>query len=100
MALPYIAMGYRMSKHAFLSHFSPYFLLFGKHPIPPYSIATQMDQVVDLDSPTTKAKVIAERDALFMKVMPMAMENLSIAQHQDTLRYAHTQGGSYKPKVR
>jgi hypothetical protein len=30
----------------------------------------------------------------------MAMENLSIAQHWDTLRYAHTQGGSYKPKVR
>jgi hypothetical protein len=32
--------------------------------------------------------------------MPMAMENLSIAQHWDTLRYAHTQGNSYKPKVR
>jgi hypothetical protein len=32
--------------------------------------------------------------------MPMAMENLSIAQHWDTLRYAHTRGGSYKPKVR
>jgi hypothetical protein len=30
----------------------------------------------------------------------MAMENLSIAQHRDTLRYAHTQGGSYKPKVK
>jgi hypothetical protein len=28
----------------------------------------------------------------------MAMENLSIAQHQDTLWYAHTRGG--KPKVR
>jgi len=32
--------------------------------------------------------------------MPMAMENLSIAQHRDTLRYAHTRGGNYKPKVR
>jgi hypothetical protein len=32
--------------------------------------------------------------------MPMAMENLSIAQHQDTLWYAHTRGGSYKPKVK
>jgi hypothetical protein len=32
--------------------------------------------------------------------MPMAMENLSIAQHQDTLQYAHTWGGSYKPQVR
>ncbi len=30
----------------------------------------------------------------------MAMENLSIAQHRDTLRYAHTRGGSYKPKVK
>jgi hypothetical protein len=30
----------------------------------------------------------------------MAMENLSIAQHRDTLWYAHTQGGNYKPKVR
>jgi len=83
-----------------LSHFSPYFLLFGRHPIPPSSIAAQMDQVVDLDSPTTWAKVIAERAALFRRFMPMAMENLSIAQHQDTLRYAHTRGGSYKPKVK
>jgi len=29
----------------------------------------------------------------------MAMENLSIAQHRDTLRYAHTRGDNYKPKV-
>jgi len=81
LALLYITMGYRMSKHASLFHFSPYFLLFGKHPIPPSSIVVQMDQVVDLDSPTAWAKVIAERATLFRKVMPMAMENLSIAQH-------------------
>jgi hypothetical protein len=30
----------------------------------------------------------------------MAMENLSIAHHRNTLWYAHTQGGNYKPKVR
>jgi hypothetical protein len=79
---------------------SPYFLFFGRHPIPPFSIPTQMDQVVDLDSPTTWARVIVERVVLFRRVMPMAMENLSIAQHRDTLQYAHTRGGSYKPKVR
>ncbi len=99
MALPYIAMGYRMSKHAFLSHFSPYFLLFGRHPIPPSSVAIQMNQVVELDFPATWARVITKRVILFMRVMPMAMENLSIAQRRDTLRYAHTRGGSYKPKV-
>jgi len=79
LALPYIAMGYRMSKPASLFHFFPYFLLFGRHPIPPSSIVVQMDQVVDLDSPTTWARVIVKRAALFRRVMPMAMENLSIA---------------------
>ncbi|CAK9215150.1 unnamed protein product [Sphagnum troendelagicum] len=72
-------MGYMMSKHAFLSHFAPYFLLFGRHPIPPPSIVAQMDQVVDLDFPATWARVIAKRVVLFRRVMPMAMENLSIA---------------------
>jgi hypothetical protein len=30
----------------------------------------------------------------------MAMENLSITQHCNILRYAHTRGGNYKPKVK
>jgi hypothetical protein len=30
----------------------------------------------------------------------MAMKSLSIAKHQNTLRYAHTRGGSYKLKVK
>jgi hypothetical protein len=85
LALPYIAMGYKMSKHTSLSHFAPYFLLFGRHPIPPSSIVAQMDQVVDLDSLATWVKVIVERVTLFKRVMPMAMENLSITQHRDTL---------------
>jgi hypothetical protein len=93
-------MGYKMSKHAFLFHFTPYFLLFGRHPITPSSIVIQMDQVVDLDSPTTWVKVIAKKAPLFKRVMPMAMEILSIAQHQGTLRYTHTRAGSYKLKVR
>jgi hypothetical protein len=38
-----------------------------------------MDQVVDLDSPTIWARVITEKATLFKRVMPMAMENLSIA---------------------
>jgi hypothetical protein len=40
-----------------------------------------MDHVVDLDSLATWAKVVAKKAAIFKKVMPMAMENLSIAQH-------------------
>ncbi len=93
-------MGYRMSKHASLFHFFSYFLLFGRHPIPPSSIIAQMDQVMDLDSPATWARVIAKRAALFKRVMPMAIKILSIAQHRDTLWYAHTRGGNYKPTVK
>jgi hypothetical protein len=93
-------MGYMMFKHASLSHFFPYFLLFAKHPIPPSSIVVQMDQVMDLDFPSTWVRVIVKKVALFRKVMPMAMENLSITQHRDTLRYADTRGGSYKLKVK
>jgi hypothetical protein len=43
---------------------------FGRHPIPPSSITTQMDQVVDLDSPTTWARVIAKRATLFKRLCP------------------------------
>jgi hypothetical protein len=50
----------------------------GEHPIPPSSIVAQMDQVVDLDSLATWARIIVERAALFRRVMPMAMENLSL----------------------
>ncbi len=84
----------------FFVHFFPYFLFFRKHLISPFSIVAQMDQVVDLDSPATWARVIVERATLFKRVMPTAMENFSIVQHWDTLRYAHTQGENYKPKVR
>jgi hypothetical protein len=59
-----------------------------------------MNQVVDLDSPAAWAKVITEKVVLFKRVMPMAMENFSIAHHRNTLRYTHTRSNSYKPKAR
>ena len=30
----------------------------------------------------------------------MALENLAIAQHKDTLRYAHIRSGAYRPQLR
>ena len=32
--------------------------------------------------------------------MPIANENLSIAQHRDTLRYACIRSGAYRPQLR
>jgi hypothetical protein len=32
--------------------------------------------------------------------MPIALNNLATAQHRDTLQYAHTRSGDYKPKLK
>jgi hypothetical protein len=88
LAIPYSTMGYKIQTRLFVSLCS-ILLFFGRYTNPPFSIVAQMDQVVDLDFPATWARVITEKVVLFRRVMPMAMENLSIAQHQDTLRYAH-----------
>jgi hypothetical protein len=98
--LCWIAMGYRMSRQNSLAGYSPYFLLFGRWPIIGTAIKKVYSKVVDLDNPQTWAKVVEERASLFEKEMPIAFNNLAIAQHRDTLRYAHTRSGDYKPKLK
>jgi hypothetical protein len=100
LQLPWIAMGYRFSKQASLASFSPYYLLFGRHMVLPKAIQTDVDTVLaNMDNPDTWALVSKQRVDLFKRVMPMALENLSIAQHRDTLRYATIRGGGYRPQV-
>jgi hypothetical protein len=94
-------MGYRFSKHASLASFSPYYLLFGRHPILPQAIQADVDTVLaNMDNRDTWALVSEQRVELFKRVMPMALENLSIAQHRDTLRYVTIRGSGYRPQVR
>jgi hypothetical protein len=101
LQLPWIAMGYQFSKHASLASFSPYYLLFGRHPVLPQAIQADADTVLaNMDNPDTWALVSEQRAELFKRVMSMALENLSIAQHRATLRYATVRGGGYRPQVR
>ena len=82
LQLPWIAMGYRFSKQASLASFSPYYLLFGRHPMLPKAIQADADTVLaNMDNPDTWAQVCKQRVDLFNGVMLMALENLSIAQH-------------------
>jgi hypothetical protein len=101
LQLLWIAMGYRFSKQAFLASFSPYYLLFGRHPVLPKAIQTDADTMLaNMDNPNTWVLVSEQRTDLFKRVMPMALDDLSIAQHRDTLRYTTIRGGSYRPQVR
>jgi hypothetical protein len=94
-------MGYRFSKQASLASFFPYYLLFGRHPVLPKAIQTDSDIALDnMDNPDTWTLVSEQRADLFKTMMPMALENLSIAQYRDTLRYATIRGGGYRPQVR
>jgi hypothetical protein len=45
-------------------------------------------------------RVCSQRAELFRRVMPTAFENLAIAQHRDTLRYATIRGRGYQPSIR
>jgi hypothetical protein len=101
LQLPWIAMDYRFSKHASLASFFPYYLLFGRHPVLPQAIqADVVTMLANMDNPDTWALMSEQRAELFKWVMPMALENLSILQHHDTLRYATIRGSGYRPQVR
>lgn len=75
LQLPWIAMGYRFSKQA-------------------------SEILEGMDDPDMWARVCEQRADLYKRVMPMALENVSIAQLRDTLRYATIRGGGYRPQVR
>jgi hypothetical protein len=89
LQLPWIAMGYLFSKQASLASFSPYCLLFGRHPVLPKAIQADADIVLaNMDNPDTWALVSEQRAELFKWVIPMALENLSIVQYRNNLQYA------------
>jgi hypothetical protein len=92
-------MGYNFSAQASLAGFSPYHLLFGREPIVPGAIRVALDKPLDLDQPERLTALVAQRAELFCRWMPMAMGNLEIAQHRDTLRYAKTRSGAWKPRL-
>jgi hypothetical protein len=55
---------------------------------------------IDLDDALKCAAIMREQTLLFQKVMTMAFDNLAIAQHRNTLRYAHTWSREFLPKLK
>ncbi|KAJ9523638.1 hypothetical protein QJQ45_007337 [Haematococcus lacustris] len=63
-------------------------------------LVQRMVRPVNLDDPVVAAHDLLERSAVLSRETAAAMGNIRIAQHRDTLRYATTHSGSYKPAVR
>ena len=96
--LPYIAMGYRMSKQKSVGY-SPYFLMFGRDPI----FQSKHQPLVELTTDPSDEELrvfLNERGQTFKRVMPLAMRNLAIAQQRDVERYRHVRGHGWdRPKA-
>jgi hypothetical protein len=97
--LPWLTMGYNFSSQASLASFSPYQLLYGRDPVVPGALKVFVTEPLDLDRPDRLEALVAQRAELFQRWMPMALGNLQIAQHRDTLRYAKTRSGAWKPNL-
>ena len=78
--LPYVAMGYRMSRQK-SSGYSPYFLLFGRDPI----FQSRNQPLLELKEEASEEELqvfLNERGQNFRRAMPLAMRNLAIAQQR------------------
>ena len=76
--LPYIAMGYRMSRQKAVGY-SPYFLMFGRDAI----LRARHQPVMELEADPSDEEMevfLSQRGQTFRRVMPLAMRNLAIAQ--------------------
>jgi hypothetical protein len=100
--LPWIALGYRTSKQA-ASRMTPYFMLYGREAIIPPAVRERWsaaDLNFDEASQEQAANLVLERAALLKRSMPVAFDNLRIAQHRDRLAYARMRGGGFRPTLR
>ena len=61
----------------------------------PSAVREKLHPVVDLDDPKVWAQTLHDRVEYFRRAMPIALENLAIAQHKDTLQYACIRSGAY-----
>jgi transposase InsO family protein len=95
--LHWVALGYRCSKQA-ATGFSPYELLYGVPPIIPPAIKERMTEpVLDFADVDLATEYVLSRAQLLKHNCVIAMSNLRIAQHRDTLRYRLIRGGLYQP---
>ena len=95
--LPWLALGYRCSPQK-STGLSPYQLLYARTPIVPPAIRERIAEPVSFDNPELAAADYLQRAQQVQELCVIAGDNLRIAQHRDTLRYAAVRDGSYLPR--
>ena len=96
--LPFIMLGYNCSPHA-ATGFSPFELLHGFAPTVPPATRERFAEPFDLDNPEAAVASLAERADLVRHRLIIVGQNLLIAQHHNTQRYAQLRSGGHLSKV-
>ena len=75
-----ITMGYRISTHGSLAHFSPYYLLFGRQPPLGRNVSNRLRKLPELDVDDEAAWVagVTTRAEAFKRELPMTMRSLAV----------------------
>jgi len=98
--LPYIQLGYNSAAQA-AGGISPMQLLYGRSPTLPPATRERLERPLMFEGGGQEVqKAFADRVAAIKQAGIMVGENLRIAQHRDTLRYAVLRSGEYMPRLR
>jgi hypothetical protein len=97
--LPWLMLGYNASPQK-STGMSPYQLIHAVVPTVPPAIREKMQEPINLDDPEKAAADFLRRFKLVKERTIMAGDNLRIAQHRDTLRYAKLRSAGYTPQLR
>ena len=103
--LAYIQLGYNCSKQE-ATKIAPYTLTYAHEPIFPSEASAHflktweptMDKEAVINGINPEEDLL-ERSRLLKRYNIIAGQNLAIAQHRDTARYAMVRGGTYRPNV-
>ncbi|GAQ92744.1 Integrase core domain and FYVE/PHD zinc finger containing protein [Klebsormidium nitens] len=95
--LQWIAMGYRMSRQASLGGYSPYYLLFGRHPIVGSKVRDILQEPVDLDDSILCAEFLHDRAELVKEIGLMAFVE---SRHRSAPGHPALRARDFKPKLR
>ena len=76
-----ITMGYLMSTHESMAHFSPYYVLFGRQPLLGRNVSNRLCELpeLDRDDETTWVADVTTRAEASRRQLAMAMRNLAVA---------------------
>jgi hypothetical protein len=95
--LAWLALGYRCSPQASTGH-SPYELMYARPPVIPPAVKELVSTPLDISAEAAVKDLLQRKERLKQQV-PIALENLAIAQHRDQRRYLQLRAPDYKPRV-